>query len=161
MKTFKLLRGNHAEGGQFYNAQDNNIVESEKDLVKAFGPEKFKEVIVKEPVKVEISDEVLARAGLKDVNPDTLDDVDDSEETDDVEEEVEETESDDEEVEEEEDAEEDEEVEEVDPEFLTPVHKGGGRYVVIDARDDEPIHEGTLSKAEAHALANGELEMTD
>lgn len=39
------------------------------------------------------------------------------------------------------------------PQQLVAKHVGGGRWKVIDARTDEPIHEGTLTKEEAKELA--------
>lgn len=41
----------------------------------------------------------------------------------------------------------------LEPQNLVAKHAGGGRWKVIDARTDRPIHEGTLSEEEAKELA--------
>lgn len=51
---FRIKRGVHNEGGVTYRAGANDILESETDLVKVFGPEKFER----------------ARTGAKPSNPD-------------------------------------------------------------------------------------------
>lgn len=38
---------------------------------------------------------------------------------------------------------------------LVAVHKGGGRWAVVDAVTDEKIHNGWYTRKEAEAIANG------
>ena len=138
---FRLLVGNHFEAGRTYNFQKDPIVESSRDLVEIFGSAKFKkleEVTSTPPV-------ITSAKQLDTMAQEDLDEDTDVEDTD-----VEDTED----LDEDDDTDDDEE--EIDPQFLTTLHKGGGRYVVIDARTDEPIHEGTMTKKEAIKLANGE-----
>jgi len=50
------------------------------------------------------------------------------------------------------------ELDEFEPaEKLKPVHRGGGRYIVFNEITKKPVHEGTLSKADAFNLAGLEV----
>jgi len=43
---FRITCGIHSEGGVIYEAGDNDIIETDVDLIRAFGPTKFERVSV-------------------------------------------------------------------------------------------------------------------
>jgi len=132
---FKLLVGMHFENGARYDARDkkNNIIVTELDLAEKFGANKFQRLIDEDsPQRVtkaqdldKGADVVAPASHVVDVPKPAPVPVPEPDK------------------------------DELTPDKLVAMHKGRGRWVVIDSRTDKPIHDGTLSKKEAKELAEG------
>lgn len=141
---FKILIGMHFSAGKRYDARDPkaNIIDTDIDLIAKFGESKF-ELLVD-------SESGTAKGAKKVLRAEELDKGDDKPVVEEPE--IEEPEIIDELKSEDEEPEEDDS-EGVGANHLVAVHRGGGSYIVVDARTDEPIHEGYMSREEAEALA--------